>query len=572
MLSQLDLRKTLENLDGQNYKALKKIKGQYQFNGFTIIIDHVQGDPYAASSKFRIKLPMNLAAFPKDTFHNKIRNIALRDFLTRQFHQNTKRYSRQVGTGKGGLISIDNPGQQILERTSCLITPEDLEVRFIVGLPAEGRRILGFDAAKIICDFIPKIAENALLHKNLCAKTLYQHLTTAEDADWIRSQLKKHKLLAFIADGSILPRKSGIDDLPMESVKYPIPFKSPDNFAITLHCPHAGPIRGMGIYEGVTLIVGGGYHGKSTLLNAVELGVYNHIPGDGREKVITNDKAIKIRAEDGRNVCAVTIEPFIKDLPGGKSTTSFSTENASGSTSQAANIIEAIEAGAEALLIDEDTSATNFMIRDRRMQALIQKDLEPITPFTDRVRQIYEEFKISTVLVMGGSGDYFESADKVIAMNHYTPRDVTQRAHDIAKTHQTGRTQEGGSLFGTLQSRDLVRDSLSPFDRRNLLHIKTRKTDEIIYGQQCIDLSYTEQLVHESQLRAIATAMAFCYRHIPDSSKSMQNLLHDVTKIINNQSLTAIQEYPDGDLAYFRPLELACAINRLRTLVVKKGP
>ena len=101
----------------------------------------------------------------------------------------------------------------------------------------------------------------------------------------------------------------------------------------------------MGIRKGITLIVGGGYHGKSTLLKALEAGVYNHIAGDGREFVITDDTAFKLRAEDGRSITGVDISPFIKNLPNKKDTVHFSTEDASGSTSQAANLMEALESG-----------------------------------------------------------------------------------------------------------------------------------------------------------------------------------------------------------------------------------
>ena len=197
--------------------------------------------------------------------------------------------------------------------------------------------------------------------------------------------------------------------------------------------PNNGEITGMGIRKGVTLIVGGGYHGKSTLLNALEYGIYNHIPDDGREFVVTNADAVKIRAEDGRSIQSLNIDPFISNLPFDQDTTEFSTANASGSTSQAANILEALEVGASTLLLDEDTLATNFMIRDIRMKTLIAKEKEPITPFVEHVRSLYEEKGISTVIVMGGSGDYFSLADVVIGMIEYSPHDLTSQAHQIVK-------------------------------------------------------------------------------------------------------------------------------------------
>lgn len=142
---------------------------------------------------------------------------------------------------------------------------------------------------------------------------------------------------------------------------------------ISIDLPFGNSIRGMGIPEGVTLIIGGGYHGKSTLLQALEQGVYNHVKGDGREYVITRADALKLRAEDGRAVSHLDLSLFIHDLPNGKDTHCFSTEDASGSTSQAAGVLEGMEAETSCFLIDEDTSATNFLVRDAFMQLRSQR-------------------------------------------------------------------------------------------------------------------------------------------------------------------------------------------------------
>eukprot|EP00438_Fugacium_kawagutii_P004327 Skav220059 [mRNA] locus=scaffold1709:61262:63212:- [translate_table: standard] len=206
---------------------------------------------------------------------------------------------------------------------------------------------------------------------------------------------------------------------------------------VSITLPHAGTVTGMGITRGVSVIVGGGFHGKSTLLHALQLGIYNKVPGDGREHVVCEPSAVKIRAEDGRSVKCTDISPFINNLPFGKlavmgtmalwkATTEFSTGDASGSTSQAANIIEALEVGAMSLLVDEaprrqtdDTCATNFMIRDEKMKALVAPDKEPITAFVRKVRPLFEELGVSTILVVGGSGDFFTVADAVIMMDEW---------------------------------------------------------------------------------------------------------------------------------------------------------
>lgn len=338
----------------------------------------------------------------------------------------------------------------------------------------------------------------------------------------------------------------------------------------------------MGIPAGITLIVGGGYHGKSTLLRAIELGVYNHIPGDGRELVVTNPAAIKIRAEDGRSVAGVDISPFINQLPQGRSTTEFKSENASGSTSQAANIMEALEASIvgenhqssaipAVLLVDEDTAATNFMIRDRRMQELIAKEREPITPFIDKVRQLYTDHNVSTILVMGGSGDYFDVADTVIAMDNFQPLELTAKAKEIASKHSTGRSSEGGQEFGTIRPRIPLSESLDPSRGRWDVRVKVRDVDEVVFGTEDIDVSAVEQLVSKDQLRAIAAAMVYAKQNYIDGEKTLPMILDLVMADIADKGLDVITPFPQGDLALFRRFELAAAINRVRTLEVKQS-
>jgi predicted ABC-class ATPase len=323
----------------------------------------------------------------------------------------------------------------------------------------------------------------------------------------------------------------------------------------------------MGISEGITLVVGGGYHGKSTLLNALELGIYNHIPGDGREFVATNPNAVKIRAEDGRRIEKVNISPFINNLPLGQDTIAFSSENASGSTSQAANIIEALEAGATALLIDEDTSATNFMIRDHRMQELVAKQKEPITPFIDKARQLYDELGVSTILVIGGSGDYFDVADRVTCMIEYGPHDFTEQAKTVAEKYKADRQKEGGDCFGQLSRRIPVGRSFDAARGKRDVKISCGSVDAIDFGRQRIDLAGVEQLVDISQTRAIGDAIYYAKRYM-DGTRTLREVIEAVAADLDRMGLDALSSVPVGNYASFRTLELAAAMNRLRSLCV----
>ncbi|MBE9129338.1 MULTISPECIES: ABC-ATPase domain-containing protein [unclassified Coleofasciculus] len=562
-----NLHQLLLQLDDRGYKAYKDIKGRYQFPHFTLIVDRVQGDPFASPSQVRVQIPQSIADFPPELYRTPSREIALRDYLTRQFDRVAKTMSDRRGTGNSGLIAITQVGQSVLERTSAFITDELVEVRFVVGLPARGRRISGWQAAEMLCKDIPQLVDDALKYKSLDATAIQQHVETVEDADWLRQQLDERELVAFVADGAILPRMSGVNDRPLRDDA--IPFQSPEALRVTFTCPNRGVVTGMGISEGVTLIVGGGYHGKSTLLGALEVGVYNHIPGDGREFVVTRSSAVKIRAEDGRSIASVDISPFINQLPQGRSTRQFSTPNASGSTSQAANIIEALEADAQLLLVDEDTAATNFMIRDHRMQQLIAKEKEPITPFIDKVRQLYTDYGVSTLLVMGGSGDYFDVADTVIAMDNFQPHDVTKKAKAIAEQHKTERLAEGGTEFGDIAPRIPSPESIDPSRGQREVKLKVRDVDEVVFGTEEIDVAAVEQIVEKGQLRAIAQAIVYAKRQCINGRHTMPEILNRVMADIESNGLDILSNLPEGDLVLFRRFELAAALNRLRTLKVR---
>ena len=586
-----NLSDTLRRIDGRGYKAYQDIRGEYIYTGpglsFTLIVDHVQADPFAPPSRVRVRIPQQVAGFPQHYLESKIRRVALSDFLTRSFALAARGGARTRmsgsglgsaegaqagagapigGTGRSGQVSIARAGQEILERNSVLIDENMVEARFTVGLPAAGRRILGRAAQAIFLEFLPGIVARALIYKALPVETVDRHVKTAEDAEALRGMLGEKGLVAFIGNGAILPRRSGVDDRPLPAERA-IPFSSPPSLEVEFDLPNRGRTRGMGIPEGVTLIVGGGYHGKSTLLRAIERGIYNHVPGDGRELVVTSPLAVKIRAEDGRAVTRTDISPFIKDLPLGGDTRSFSTENASGSTSQAANIMEALEVGAKVLLVDEDTSATNFMIRDRRMQALVAKEKEPITPFIDRVISL-KESGVSTILVLGGSGDYFDVADTVIMMDEYRPVDVTAKAKDIALQFRTGRVNEADEDRPLPRPRIPVSLGLGDMEGRRS-KVKAMGTDAIRLGHEEIDLSFVEQVVDDGQTRFIADALKYLGKHLVDGRSTIPELISRLWAVLERDGLDAVAPYVRGDYCMARPLEIAAALNRLRTLQVK---
>lgn len=559
------LRKQLQHIDGKGYKAYKDIKGHYVFKSFTVSIDHVQGDPFAAPSRVSINIPMSTANFPNEFWQPDVRRFALEDFISRCVKlaiTNTIRGHR--GSGCSGLIAIETSGQQILRRNNIIISQDNIDARIVMGLPANGRRVAGQQAMQMFFDELPVIVDRALLYKNLNAEQLARHVESAEDQHTLREQLKSQNLVGFVANGSILPRLSGINDAPLDEEV--IRFQSPDSLEKEFTLPNAGTVKGLGIPEGVTLIVGGGFHGKSTLLHALERGPYAHIPGDGREKVVTLDSAVKVRAEDGRAISKVNISPFIDRLPFGRDTKSFTTENASGSTSQAANIIEAIECDTELLLIDEDTCATNFMIRDERMQALVSQDKEPITPLVYRIRELYEKLGISSVIVMGGSGDYFDIADTVIMMDNYEPKNVTQAAKDLAhdQTHKTPDNLQSLPQFSRVSTRKPGIKTLDASRRNRDVKIDTKDLRTLLYGEHRIDLSLVEQLIDMGQTRSIGLMIYLYATRYLSTGSTMTDGLKQLIEDVEKKGLDTISPYKVGNLAIPRLHELAAAINRIR--------
>ena len=578
MKNQSELRALLRSIDHRGYPAYKGLRGSYDFGDYLLHIDHVQGDPFAAPSAVSVSVSAARAAFPPAYLSPAHRKTALEDFLVRLFGKETEKYSKKArGSGKSGLISVSRPGQEVIPRSACSIdSAGNVTFRMEIGFPANGRTINAGEMDKILFDFLPSCVRNALFNRSVDRKALKAAVDLADDQDYIRKELDKRGLCAFVADKAVLPRASGVSDLPMKGA---VPFSSPESMRTEMDLPHAGRISGMGIRRGITLIAGGGYHGKSTLLHALERGVYNHIAGDGREYVITDRSAMKIRAEDGRSIACDDISLFISNLPGGKDTVRFSSENASGSTSQAASVVEAAEAGARLLLIDEDTSATNFMVRDALMQRVIAPEKEPITPFIDRARLLFERHGISTILALGSSGAWFIPADCILQMDEYRPVDITQRAKEAAQEEMAGSLRGRGTPDLTDAGPSLPSSNLSP--RRVPLpdrtfaadRIKTRTLgrDGFSIDRSTVDLRYVEQIVDPEQSAALAQCLLYAGRHLMDGKRTVREIADILEDLMSEKGPGAAAEgsYTRTGLALPRREEICAMLSRFRGLRIR---
>lgn len=564
MKSSNDLRILLRSIDRKSYPSYKELAGCWQFKSYLFSIDHVQGDPFASPSSVHVEVPLKAAGFPEEYVRVDCKRIALQDYLLRQMALQFGRDRGQAkGSGKSGLLFISRCGQEVLERSSCVIKEDRIIVRFQIGFPAFGRTINAGELEKILFGTLPECVESSLFFAKLDQRAVKAAVELFEDQEVLRTQMRAQGVVSFVADGAILPRKSGVSELPMKDA---IAFTSPESMRKTFILPHRGKITGMAIPEGITLIAGGGYHGKSTLLEAIQNGIYNHIGGDGREFVLTDETAMKQRAEDGRSIRKVNIDLFIHNLPNRKDTIQFSTEDASGSTSQAAGLMESIEAGARLLLLDEDTSATNFMVRDRLMQEVISREKEPITPFVERARDLYEEAGISTIMVAGSSGAFFYLADHILLLDNYRVEEITDEVKTACANYpapsihaprfELPEFKRVLPAFKQMQSRD---------GRHDQMKVKAFGTDSLSLDRETVDVRYLEQLIDSEQTLALAYLMRYCLENLLDGKQSVRQVVSRAMEVLRQKDWDAFcRGYVPSGLAKPRAQELYACLNRFR--------
>ncbi len=560
-----ELQRLLRDIDGRGYGAYKRIAGSWRRGRLTLHVDHVQGDPFAQPSRLRLEIAPEAHGIPTDLWETPVRRTALRDVLLRVFARGVHEQlgGRRSGSGRSGLVSVDAGGAEILERSGCDIGPRGLQIRFRVGLPARGRSVLGRAAAELLCSALPEAAR-IVTWSRLDHGAVRRHVDLADDHAHLQAILPERGLVAFVRDGSILPRASGVSSRPLPDA---VPFESPESLRVTLPTRHHGEVHGMGVPRGITLVTGGGFHGKTTLLEALQAGIYPHVPGDGREWVVTDPRAVKVRSEDGRAVTSVDISAFVRHLPGERSPARFTTEDASGSTSLAAAIAEAIEVKASTLLLDEDTCATNLLVRDARMQALVHR--EALVPLIDRARELYERHGVSLVMVAGGLGDYLDVADRVLLMEAYRCKDVTEEARALAQRMPTGRQREPDLPPLRRTVRVPLRSSFDPRRKgRGRGKVRARGLRELRFGEESIELDAIEQLVDDSQVRAIGVLLERMGTSSPEEEPDLASWAARAVEEARREGLYALAPLPE--LAMVRDIELAAAIGRLRSLRLKE--
>jgi len=566
----------LRGLDNHAYGSYQCLQNTcISFDGFDFCFRHIQGSPGAMpASVCEINLPASYFPIPGWARSNDARSMAAADFILRSFIHGVETVAhRNRGVDGSGSYQCSTMPQQILARNAVRFSATGTSILFRVSLPgSRSKQVLGGEAEAMFFQELVDIIQRVKDDVGDCQR-LRSQCELVEDMLHVQDQLEKHGLVAFIADGSNLPRASGVSDKPAR--RGVIPFSAPEEAAVVLDFPNSGKVSGLGIHKGVTVVIGGGFHGKSTLLNAVGRGIYPHVAGDGRERVVSSKRAMMVCAEDGRSIQGLDISSFIGTLPEKADPRRLFSKNASGSTSEAAAIVESMLAGANLLLIDEDSSATNFLMRDRHMRKLIPDD--PITPLLDRVRQLYEYHSVSTVIIAGGSSDYLGVADHVIAMRDYLPVDMTAeaRALDLPRAHPPA------DPFNLSDCRQLLPGNFDPLyinERMNkqipvrIKALRGQALEIIEYGMDLIDVRSLKGIVDADQMLTIGHCLLLARRlELAATGLSPSVLARKVIDVVREKGLDALQlpRSPPVFFAETRLLELAGAINRLRSLAIK---
>ncbi|WP_432572250.1 P-loop domain-containing protein [Kineococcus sp. SYSU DK005] len=550
-----DLAAALHGLHEGPYARYRSLTGRRWplLPGVTFSLVRAQADPFAPPSRCEVRLDAAAAGLTGLGPEVPARRRALAGHL-----------ARRARAAAGDTFRVDAGGQEVLQRSSCEVGADGgVVLRFGYHLPGPRRRVDGRTAARELTGALPELVRSALLADALDVEAARAFADAVEDAGALRALLPGRGLVAFVADGAVLPRRSGVDPRPAADA---VPFAGPPSLRVEVDLPHRGRVSGTGVPAGVTVVVGGGFHGKSTLLAALREGVHDHVPGDGRELVVTAADAAAVRAEDGRAVTRVDVGAFVAGLPGGLDPRDFTTADASGSTSQAAAVVEALEAGSRLLLLDEDTAATNLMVRDARMQALVAKAAEPLNPFVDLVRPLHADHGVSTVLVAGASGDFLDVADRVLLMRDFRCEDVTARAREVAAT-PTGRVAEAGA-FPPVRHRVVDPASLDA-TARGRRRVGARGTDALLLGEHEVDVRAVAQFTDAAQVAGAGWALEHL---VAAGHLDGRRTLAAALELLAGDLAGEVAGWAGGahaDVAVPRPHEVAAALNRLRGLRVR---
>ena len=558
----------LTELDGQPISEYQQMVGDFDFSRYVIKCGKIDLENDDLQPVLSIRVPQTIAEIPAYLFDSPIRRTAMEDLLLRRLCSNVDRIANYDHNGIARRhIHVSVPSQTILPRNALQLTKEYIEVRVAVTLPVQsvvidGEPLMAIDgemAQQIFFEDFPEIVSNSMLYCNFDTAESDAFVNSMEDADRLRQSLGASGQVGFVAEGALVTRLSG-QDIPDYERLTPVEIES--SLIEEIEVPHEGTVRGMSIPSGLTLILGESNSGRVDLMDAISQGIYNHVPGDGREHVVTVADAVSICSEVDRSIQRVDISAFAKELPDGGDPSQYSTKSAGSFTSQAASTVEALEAGARVLLFDEHTSSSTFLSSDTRVSSLLGKSSR--NTLAARARQMVDELGVS-IVVAGSSlvAEFIPIADKVLKVENFCITDITEEAKALDITPSTVADSDVNLSTMLSRSRWVMPSSIDPSIGREDVVIETEEDDYVQFGRSIIDLSEIKQIAGVDQARAIGFVLYYAKLRFMDEGYPLCEILDLVDRDLSNEGLNTLVRDMRGDLARPRRYEVAAALNRL---------
>ncbi len=557
----------LMDIEGKDSSEYARLVGDFDFSRFVLKISQVPAESSTSPALFIVRVPQIIAGFPPHYFDTPVRRTALEDFLTRKVADqiDTLAQYNEEGISRRHL-SVAMPGQKILPRTSMLVTEEYVEARIYVMLPQRDGRVDGERVRDIFFEELASVVNASLVYCNLDERELTAFVNSMEDADQIRQTLSMRGLLGFVADGSMLARMGNTDFPDYEAVT---PLRVDSDIQVEMEVPNGGTIKGLGIPAGLTLILGDSYSGRIDLMKALAAGIYNHIPGDGRELAVTVPDAVSVAAEPGRSVQKVDVSLFIKEMEAGSQPAEFSTAEAEPSASQAAGVMEALEIGARAFLFDESTSAAAFLTRDTRLSSLMPEAERRIAPLAQRARHMVDDLGVSIVVAGAASvAEFIPVADTILRIDEYAVYDVTQAAKALDPAQFQIEEDPNPPDFAQERNRWVVPSSIDSSKGTDDQHIVAESIELLRFGRGLINLQNITQMADKHQTATIGLILYYARLRYMDESRPLREVMDLIDRDLGTEGLEVLSRDLRGDLARPRRYEIAAALNRLSSLRV----
>jgi predicted ABC-class ATPase len=541
-----------------------RLAGDFDFSRYVLKVSQVPSESLEQPALFIVRVPQTIAGFAPHLFSTPVRRTALEDFLTRRIAEQIDvlaHYDEQ-GLSRRHLM-VAEPGQKILPRTSLLVTEEYVEARIYVRLPQRDGRIDADRVKDIFFDELTSVVNHSLIACNLDEQEMNHFVDVMEDADQIRQMLPTRGLVSFVGEGS-LPARLGDSDYP--AFENTTPLTMDESLLVDVDTPNAGTVKGLGVPTGVTLIVGDEYSSRAALMRAIASGIYNHVPGDGREQVITVPDAVHVAAETGRSIQKVDISSMIPAQSGVRSD-AFSAEQADACSAQAAAMVEALEVGARALLFDESESSAAFLTQDTRLMGLMPEAGARVTPLSARARQLADDLGVSIIVAGSASvAEFIPVADTILKIEAGRVSDVTDAAKkmDLNQLVTDSELVDVSSLVE--KNRWVVPTSIDASAGPHDQMIKAEAVDLLQFGRSVIQLRNTSQIADKHQTATIGLILYYAKLRYMDEGRPIREIMDLIDRDLGTEGLECLSRDLRGDLARPRRYEIAAALNRLETM------